>query len=236
MQPSAWEALRPTVVIAGAGIWTEVLARLVFRSGGSAIVVARPEDLYGVSRPACVVIGAPLSPSELVRATVMVRDRSPLTPVIAALDGCTPPELAADLGILGAAAIPLDADAHRVANWVARYAGLNIRVSHRGILMAPVLLRSGTVLHAAIASDVSEGGLGVECVEAALASAVEEAQFHLPGIASPLTVATEVAWIEATDRARVRLGLRFVGLDGIDLGAIRAYLGSDDDAERLAAG
>lgn len=234
--PIAFEALRPTVVLAGSGIWTEVLARLVFRSGGSALVVSGVDDLAGLTRAACVVLGAPLPPADMIRATAIVRERLPLTPVIAALDdSAARSELASDLGIVGAAALPIDAELYQVSSWIGRYAGLNIRHTHRGILMAPVLLRSGNTLHAAIASDVSEGGLGVESVEASFAANVEEAQFHLPGVATPITVATEVVWVEATDRTRVRAGLRFVDLDPVDLAAIRAYHGAAEAEESMAA-
>lgn len=102
--------------------------------------------------------------------------------------------------------------------------------------MAPVLLRTGNTLHAAIASDVSEGGLGIESVEASLVSGIVEAQFHLPGVLSPITVATEVAWVEATSRTRVRVGLRFVDIDAVDVAAIRAYQGADDEAAAPAFG
>lgn len=229
-RPEAWEALRPTVALAGEGMWTEVLARLVFRSGGSAVVVSTVDDLASISHASCVVVGSPLSPADLIRATASVRQRMPLTPVIAAIQEGDPPELAADLLVVGAAAVPVDPDMHQIASWVGRYAGLNIRHTHRGILVAPVLLRSGNTLHAAIASDVSEGGLGIESVEPALAGEVEEAQFHLPGTPTPITVATRVVWVETGDLSRVRAGLRFLDLDPVDRAAIRAYQGGDDAA------
>lgn len=226
---TAWEAMRPVVLISGAGMWTEVLSRLVFRSGGSAIVVTRPDGLFGDDVglcPAVVVAGAPLAPSELVRITAMVRERAPGTPVIAALDEDATPELAADLGILGAAAVSLDEDLRQLTVWIGRLAGLRIRHSHRGILVAPVLLRSEHTLHAAIAADVSEGGLGIEAADPSLIANVGEAQFHLPGMSTPITVATEVAWVEPGTRSRMRAGLRFLDLDPIDRAAIRTYHGA----------
>jgi hypothetical protein len=226
----AWEALRPVVVIAGSGIWTEVLARLVFRSGGSAVQVTRPDDLFGDNvslRPAVVVIGAPLAPAELIRITAMVRDRAPETAVLAALQEDAPGELAADLGVVGAVAVNVDEDLRQVTSCVGRLAGLRIRHSHRGILVAPVLLRSGHTLHAAIASDVSEGGLGIEAADPSLVRNVAEAQFHLPGMSEPITAAAEIAWIQDPVQGRVRAGLRFLDLDPIDRANIRNYKGGD---------
>ena len=224
----AWGVLRPTVVIAGAGIWAEVLARLVFRAGGSAITVDRPDVLIAdpiALRPSAIVVGAPLAPSELIRIAVMVRDRAPGTMVIAALDENTPADLADDLRTVGAAAIPIEEDLRQLSAWVARVAGLHIRDAHRGILLAPVLLRSGHVLHAAIASDISEGGLGIEGADPLLIGEVAEAQFHLPGMHAPITVATEAAWVGEASGSRVRAGIRFKDLDPLDRAAIRAYQG-----------
>jgi len=227
----AWGVLRPTVVIVGSGIWTEVLARLVFRAGGSAITVDRPDSLVDepvALRPAAVVIGAPLDPAELVRITAHVRECSPQTLVIAALDESAPPDLAGDLRVVGAAAMPIDDDLRALSAWVARVAGLHIRDSHRGILLAPVLLRSGHSLHAAIASDISEGGLGIEGADPALIGDVAEAQFHLPGMQAPITVAIEVAWVGDVSGSRVRAGVRFRDLDPVDRAAIRMYHGDPD--------
>lgn len=226
----AWEAIRPVVVIAGAGIWTEVLARLVFRSGGSAVQVTRPDDLFseGVSlRPAVVVVGPPLAPVELIRITALVRERAPGTAIIAALDDQTPAELVEDLGIVGAATVPLDEDLRQVSAWVGRCAGLRIRHSYRGMLVAPVLLRSGHTLHAAIAADVSEGGLGIEGADPSLIAEVAEVQFHLPGMLEPVTAAAETAWTRPTPNGRARAGIRFCDLDPVDREHIRAYQGGD---------
>lgn len=222
----AWGVLRPTVVIVGSGIWSEVLARLVFRAGGSAITVDRPDGLIAdpvALRPAAIIVGSPLLPSELVRIAVMVRDRAPGTLVIAALDEKAPADLADDLRTVGAAAIPIEEDLRQLSEWVARAAGLHIRDAHRGILLAPVLMRSGHVLHAAIASDISEGGLGIEGADPTLIGDVAEAQFHLPGMHAPITVATEVAWVGEAIGSRVRAGIRFKDLDPLDRAAIRAY-------------
>lgn len=224
----AWEVLRPTVVIAGSGIWTEVLARLLFRSGGSPIVVARPEVVLDepVSiRPSAVVAGPPLPPAELVRIAAMVRDRVPGASMIVALDDHAPADLANDLRVVGAVAIALDEDLRQLSASVGRAAGLHIRYSQRGILLAPVLLRSGHALHAAIASDVSEGGLGIEGADPSLIRDVAEAQFHLPGMPAPITVSTKLAWVGDGSGTRVRAGIRFVDLDPLDLVAIRTYQG-----------
>lgn len=229
----AWQVLRPTVVIAGSGIWTEVLSRLVFRSGGSPIVVTRPDDLFGEKlylRPSAMIVGAPLSPAELVRITALVRDRAPTTPLMIALDDDSPEDLAGDLAVLGAVTMSVDEDFRPLTNWVGHVTGLHMRDSHRGILLAPVLLRSGHNLHAAIASDVSEGGLGIEGADPALIGDVAEAQFHLPGMSAPITVAAEVAWVSEAGGTRVRAGVRFVDLDPVDRAAIRTYHRQATDA------
>lgn len=226
----AWEAIRPVVVIAGGGIWTEVLSRLVFHSGGSAVLVTRPDELFGndvALRPEVVVIGSPLPPKELIRITALVRELSPGTPVVAALDAASPQDLAADLGVLGAAPVAIDEDLRELTAWVGRCAGLRIRHSHRGILIAPVLLRTGHTLHAAIAADVSEGGLRIEGADPSLIADVAEVQFHLPGMSAPITAAAEIAWIEEGAQDRVRAGIRFLDLDPIDRACLRAFMGND---------
>ena len=223
----AWEVTRPVVLIGGAGIWTEVLARLVFRTGGTALVVDDPKSLVEsdeLARPSAIVIGPPFSPRELVRLTSVLRERWG-QPVVAVLDESAPADLPTDLECVGAAsAVPLEDDLRSLCASIGKHAGVPVRHSHRGLVLAPLLLRSGHTLHAAIVVDVSEGGIGVEGADPLLVRSAAEAQFHLPGATSPITVAVEPAWIDDGRNLRIRAGLRFRDLDPLDRATIRAYM------------
>lgn len=222
----AWEVTRPIVVIGGSGIWTEVLSRLVFRTGGTALVVEEADRLAiaeEIDHPSAIVLGPPFSPRELVRLTSIARERWD-RPVVTVLEPDAPADLPGDLSLVGAASVvPLDDDLRALCASINTLAGVPIRHSQRGLLLAPVLLRSGHTLHAAIAVDVSEGGIGIEGADPLLVRSAAEAQFHLPGNTSPITVAVEPAWVEEGRNHRVRAGLRFRDLDLLDRMAIRDY-------------
>lgn len=228
-EPQAWEVMRPLVAIAGRGIWTEVLARLVHRSGGATLRIesaAEAADGNAVARASVVVAGPPYAPAELVSLCAALRDRGG-PPVIVAMDDTLPAGLARDLAVVGAAAaVSLDDDLRELTTSIANAAGFPLRRSHRGVLLSPVLLRSGHVLHTALAADISEGGLGIEDADATLVRDVAEAQFHLPGDSDPITVGAEAAWVEEGKTARVRAGIRFRDLDPLQRAAIRRYRGS----------
>ncbi len=209
------------VMIAGRGLWSDAIARVVSRRGGRAVFVREAEELASALRerkPAALAVGPPFDDAEIVRAIVMAREEAG-TPVIAALKAKS--EAARDLLAIGAAGVfTLPSDLPGLGAELMRAAGLR-RVHSRAPLLAPVLCRTGRTLHAAIAFDVGEGGIGLEAVARDHGHGIAEVEFSLRG--TTIVAAGEIAWLDDAD-SRARAGLRFTDVDDSSRERIRAHI------------
>lgn len=211
------------VVIAGAGLWCDALARVASRRGGRAHVARDANELAAILRdvrPSVTVAGPSFDDAALVRAVVKVRDEAPKAPVLVGVARGS--RARSDLVAIGATAVfALPSELPALGTRMLEMAGLR-RVHRRVPLLAPVLCRTGRVLHAAIAFDLAEGGIGLEAVSREHGCGIAEVEFTLPSGAT-IVAAGEVAWVDHTD-TRPRAGLRFTDVDDDSLERIRDHV------------
>jgi uncharacterized protein (TIGR02266 family) len=96
----------------------------------------------------------------------------------------------------------------------------NRRGSARVALGAPVACHAGETLIAAVAADLSRGGIGLRTTTAVDVGTTVRMRFRLPGHASEIEADACVVWSDP----RTGLGAQFTGLDGDARRAIDAFV------------
>lgn len=224
----------PGVLIAGSGLWADALTRVVYRGGGKLVEARGPQEVVEVIRrdkPAVAVFGSPIPDHELllvvgtVRATPGVGNL-PIFVGIPRADG----RLQEELKALGATTVfILPGALSKLSTDVIAAAGLNTRSHRRAPLAAPVRIQTSGAILDALASDLSEGGLGLTHVRSKPPVENLRVEFVLPGEPNPVRAATQLAW-SRPDGENYRVGVRFTALDEADRARIRRYVEARSEA------
>jgi DNA-binding response OmpR family regulator len=217
------------VLVAGAGLWSEALARVLETSGGKLVEVqSRPDVMREARRlkPPVIVIGSGLMGEALKDACEEIHADPALSTcaMVVALQDTSPfkPGELLDAGATRVLLIPTELG--ELSTTVTRLAGLSRRIYRRAPLTTAVRLAGTGEVLVGSATDLSEGGLGVKGIATRPFLEAMQVEFALPGEEAPLIAVSEIVWTRPEDDKTHRAGVRFTRIDDQQLARVRAYV------------